>query len=178
MLLIRCNCRNRWIKNWRCCRWKKSWPNLRNCPTSWLNSLRKTTERLHQDYQSVIQKLQLGLPKHKAAVIHTCETFMFVVASLPAPIYIWHLLVVTSLFISICYILTSYLNTCLVMRGECTFFHQDIETDNAPNGPVCCSQSDFGNRIMNWGLWHSSLSYLKLWSFCLWGILKDKVCSQ
>jgi hypothetical protein len=82
---------------------------------------------------------------------YTLETFMFVVTSLPTPICIFHLLV-TSLLISVCYIMTSFLNTCLVMKGTCTFFHWDMATAHAPNVPVFCLQSDFGDRKVSWEL--------------------------
>jgi hypothetical protein len=57
------------IMNWKECGRKWSWPNLRYCPSIFLEKLRKTTKSPYQDRWSSGLDFNVGPHEHKARII-------------------------------------------------------------------------------------------------------------
>jgi hypothetical protein len=57
--------------NWKGFGRKRSWPNFKLLIQQWLEGLRKTTENLSQDIQSLDQDLNLRPPKYETGVLTT-----------------------------------------------------------------------------------------------------------
>jgi hypothetical protein len=57
--------------NWKRCRRKRPWPNLRYSPVICLEGLRKNTKNLSQDSRCPGRDLNLGPPEYEAGVLTT-----------------------------------------------------------------------------------------------------------
>jgi hypothetical protein len=59
------------MMNWKGCRRKLSWPNVRHYTSICPEGLRKTTKKLSQDSWSLGQELNPELPEYDAGVLTT-----------------------------------------------------------------------------------------------------------